>query len=176
MAGYRYSLALCQVNITYKGSTKAFGGQGKMIGSISVSRKNDRFSAEGDATGGFVINESLDVTGTCTISIKQFAPLVSTLTNMFNDYETEFSNELSSYQLENSADSSDLTISDDVNDTLGNSAKIQIYYMGNIVATCEGCYLNMPELNLEEENGTRDFVFECGSVKFEALDSKERFF
>ena len=85
MAGYRYSLALVQVRLKINGyEPKIFGGQGAMIGSITLSRKNDRFSAEGDATGGFVINESLDKTGTCVISIKQFAPLVSTLTNLRN--------------------------------------------------------------------------------------------
>lgn len=166
MAGYRYSLALFQVNVTRKGyQTKSFGGQGKMIGSISISRKNDRFSAEGDATGGYVINENLDATGTCTINIKQFAPLVSTLTNLFNSYNDYYNTK----GLDENFEIITANLSGD--DTLFDSTKIEVYYMGRLVATCEGCYLNMPEFNANEENDSRDFAFECGTVNFEALDN-----
>lgn len=165
--GYRYSLALVKAVITIPGyNPKSFGGQGSMIGSVTVSRKNDRFSAEGDATGGYVINETLDSTGTCVISIKQFAPLVSTLTNLFNRYDNGYSG-----SLEEVADSTNFV----AEETLNQSATIQLYYMGNLVANCEGCYLNMAELPMEEENGSRDFTFECGSVKFETLDNRQAF-
>lgn len=170
MAGYRYSLALVKAVITIPNhSPKEFGGQGSMIGSVTVSRKNDRFSAEGDATGGFVINETLDSTGTCVISIKQFAPLVSTLTNLFQAYDLEYQND----NIDNS--DQEATTNLNLDNTLNNSASIQLYYMGTLVASCEGCYLNMPELTMEEENGSRDFTFECGSVKFETLDNSQAF-
>ena len=171
MAGYRYSLALFQVNVTRKDyQTKSFGGQGKMIGSISISRKNDRFSAEGDATGGFVINENLDATGTCTINIKQFAPLVSTLTNLFNSYN-DYYKDHGLAETGNTGTFKVITSELSSEGTLFDSTKIEVYYMGRLVATCEGCYLNMPEFNANEENDSRDFTFECGTVNFEALEN-----
>lgn len=163
MAGYKYSLSQVSVVITFPGATNPirFGGQGSMLGSVTLTRKNDRFSAEGDATGGYVVNETLDKTGTCVISIKQFAPLVDTLTSLFNKYD---------------ANNSENVIGTEVTGSLVGSyedlqTKIDIYYAGNIIGKAEGCYLNMTDLALEEENGDREFTFECGSVEFEAQNS-----
>ena len=162
MAGYRYSLALVSVAIKFpdKETPVRFGGQGSMIGSITLARKNDRFSAEGDATGGFVINESLDRTGTCVLSIKQFAPLVSTLTDLFNKYDDAY-NQYESVAPGATTASMNLT----------SSTSIELYYNGILIGQAQGCYLNMPELGLEEENGSRDFTFECGVVNFDLLDN-----
>ena len=159
MAGYKYSLSTVSVIITSGNKQYRFGGQGSMIGTVSMARKNDRFSAEGDATGGYVINESLDATGTCTISIKQFAPLVDTLTNLFNSYASSGENVYGE-----ATNSAPLT---------GDGAvSIQLFYNGTSVGKAEGCYLNMPELSFEEDNGTRDFTFECGKVTFEMLSNR----
>ena len=162
MAGYRYSLALVSVVMKFPNKTTPvrFGGQGSMIGNVTLSRKNDRFSAEGDATGGFVINETLDKTGTCVISIKQFAPLVSTLTNLFNQYDSDSAN----YE---SVEPGTVPTSEN----LTSSTTIELYYAGVLVGTAQGCYLNMPELPLEEENSSRDFSFECGVVDFNMLNN-----
>ena len=172
MAGYKYSLAQVKVSISVGGTTKSFGGQGSMIGSITLSRKNDRFSAEGDATGGFVINETLDATGTCTISIKQFAPLVSTLTNLFNNYDTYYGG--AKWDSVNSSLETNNTVFDISSNLEDNDAmSISVYYGTRLIASCKGCYLNMPELSLEEENGSRDFSIECGQVNFELLDATQ---
>lgn len=174
MAGYRYSLAQVSVGITFPHQTTAhrFGGQGEMIGSITVSRKNDRFSAEGDATGGFVVNESLDKTGTLTISIKQFAPLVSTLTNLFNMYDDGFSYD--AVEVSGNTEEEEIAIDTlSMEDTMRDTTSIDLYYMGKLIVSCKGCYLNMPELPLEEENGTRDFTFECGEINFSMLDNSK---
>lgn len=162
MAGYRYSLAHVKVQLTINNVTRSFGGQGSMIGSITLSRKNERFSSEGDPTGGYVVNETLDKTGTCVISIKQFAPLVSTLTNIFNGYDVATGFEFGEGNLTGE-------------NTLTDSTTINVYYMGALVATAKGCYLNMPELTMEEENGSRDFTFECGEVDFQMLDNNQAF-
>lgn len=170
MAGYRYSLALVSAVITFPGASKPvrFGGQGSMIGSITLSRKNDRFSSEGDATGGFVINETLDKTGTCVISIKQFAPLVSTLTNLFNKYDNAYSNYESAVIVPNEGEVE--ATSAFYSDFSEDSTSIELYYNGKLIGRASYCYLNMPELTMEEENGSRDFTFECGSVDFDMLD------
>lgn len=161
--GYKYSLALVKAVITIPGiGVKTFGGQGSMIGNITLSRKNDRFSAEGDATGGYVINETLDGTGTCTISIKQFAPLVNTLINCFNNYDTNIAQDVI-----------DINEEGEFSSTAGTASSIELYYGGMLVGKAEGCYLNMPELAFEEENGNRDFTFECGHVSFELLNNRQ---
>ena len=169
--GYRYSLSALSVVITFPKSVQdllgtntpvRFGGQGSMIGNVSMARKNERFSAEGDATGGYAINETLDKTGTCTISIKQFAPLVSTLTTLFRKYDDDL----------NDAENINSYIPLEGGEVFG-SCSIELYYAGNLVASAQGCFLNMPELPFEEENGSRDFTFECGAVDFEVLDSTQ---
>lgn len=176
MAGYRYSLASVKVVISFSNGYKAnFGGQGSMIGSVTLARKTERFSSEGDATGGFVINETLDRTGTCTISIKQFAPLVSTLTNLFATYDlssngdsvTDIVGGITNYGNTENREGFDASI------TLEGAVNIDLYYMGTLIGHCGSCYLNMPDLELEEDNGTRDFVFECGEVTFEMMDNKQ---
>lgn len=158
MAGYKYSLAKVKIAMSVPTEDNqnpiTFGGQGSMIGSITISRKSERFSAEGDATGGFVVNENLDKTGTCVLSIKQFAPLVNTLTNIFNAYDD------ASVELENGIDM----------DAQSQAISIKVFYEGALLAECNFCFLNMPELPFEEENGTRDFSFECGEVNLELKD------
>ncbi len=178
--GYRYSLASVSVVITFPKSVVTgtgeeeitanrpyrFGGQGSMIGTISLARNNDRFSADGDATGGFAINENLDATGTVTISIKQFAPLVSTLTSLFNKYDSDLDNSESTY-----VDPEKGTIG--FNGDLLSSTTIEVYYAGTLIGSAKGCYLNMPELSLEEENSSRDFTFVSGAISFEAINNIE---
>lgn len=148
--GYRYSLAYVTVTLSRNNTEVArFGGQGAMIGSISVERSNDRFSLDADATGGVVVNETLDKSGTVTINIKQFASLVSTLTNLFNKYDT---NDSSGYG---------------PNSSNGGALDIVISYNSKLVAQAKGCFLNMPELTFEEESGDRDFSFISCEVDYE---------
>lgn len=150
--GFRYSLAQVEIEIG-RGNEQpiSFGGNKSMLGSVTFSRANDRFSAEGDATGGYVINESLDATGEVTISIRQFATLVSTLTTIFNSY-----NEGGIYE-SGSENSGALTIT--------------VFYQRRVVATAKGAFLNMAEIGFEEEAGDRDFTFVAGDVQFKTNTS-----
>lgn len=153
--GFRYNLAQVVINIGRGGDTPIiFGGNKSMLGSITLSRANERFSAEGDATGGFIINENLDKTGEVTISIRQFAPLVNTLTNVFNSYD----------------DGGDYAI----NTTNAGALTITVMYHGETVAVAKGAFLNMSELGFEEEAGDRDFTFVAGEVEFETIPEAGR--
>lgn len=148
--GYRYSLAYVTVSVSRNKSEVArFGGQGSMIGSISIERSTERFSVDADATGGAVVNETLDKSGTVSLNIKQFAPLVTTLTNIFNKYDT---NDSSGYG---------------PNSSNGGALDIVVSYNGKTVAQAKGCFLNMPELSFEEEAGDRDFSLVACEVNYE---------
>ena len=145
---FRYSLAQVRVDITRKGnSTISFGGNKSMLGSITFSRSTERFSVTGDATGGYIVNENLDATGEVTISIRQFAPLVRTLTNLFNSYDQG-----EGYGI-GSKDQGAVTIT--------------AYYGDKKAAIAKGCFLNMSELVFGEEAEDRDFTFIAGEVNFE---------
>lgn len=149
--GFRYSLAQVRIEIGRSRDSNpiSFGGQKSMLGSVTFSRANDRFTAEGDPTGGYIINENLDATGEVVISIRQFASLVNTLTNIFNSYDDD-----NAYGA--------------LSDNQG-SVNITVYYRNKIVGNAKGCYLNMPEHAFEEEAGDRDFSFVAGEVNFEPI-------
>lgn len=148
--GFRYSLS--QVRIEIGRGTESpisFGGNKSMLGSITLARSQERFSAEGDATGGYVINENLDPTGTVTISIRQFADLANTLTDIFNSYDD---NNAYGPQSKNQG-----------------AINITVFYREEVVATVNGAFLNMTELAFEEEAGDRDFEFVAGEVLYEVI-------
>jgi hypothetical protein len=148
--GFRYSLAQVRIEIG-RGTDNpiSFGGNKSMLGSITLSRSQERFSVEGDATGGYVINETLDPTGEVTISIRQFAELSNTLTNIFNSYDDDNAyGALSPNQ---------------------GAINITVFYRDKIVGTANGCFLNMPEYAFEEEAGDRDFTFVAGEVLYEVI-------
>lgn len=148
--GYRYSLAYVTVTISRGNSVIAsFGGQGSMIGSISVQREGDRFSVDGDATGGAVVNENLSKIGSVSLEIKQCAPLVETLTNLFNSYD----------------DSS--TSGYGPSSSNGGAVNIALSYNNKLVSQAKGCYLNMPELSYQDEAQDREFSFVACEVDYE---------
>lgn len=169
--GFRYSLSQVSV-IIGRNQASAEGGTSlndeiridsnnkSMLSSISFSRNSERFSAEGDATGGYVINETLDPTGEVVISVRQFAPLVSSLTKVFNAYDSS-------------------AISEGVEgygyDTTNHGAlSIVVMYNGKKVAVANGCFLNMPEHAFEEEAGDRDFTFVAGELFYELVEDAGR--
>lgn len=150
--GFRYSLAQVSIEIS-RGTEPAisFGGNKSMLGSITMSRSNDRFAVEGDATGGYVVNETLDATGDVAISIRQFASLSNTLTKIFNAYDIDSAGGHGALSANKGA------------------VSIKVFYRGALVASANGCFINMPEYAFEEEAGDRDFSFVAGEVLYEQV-------
>lgn len=167
--GFRY--ALDRVTVTISRGTKTttntegttttsdneiavIGGNKSMVGSITLSRATERFSAEGDATGGYVINETKDTTGEVVLSLRQFAPRVKTLTEIFNKYDIDSGSfEYAGYGLDSENQG---------------AVSMVVKFNNAVVAYAKGCFLNMPEMSFEEEASDRDFTFVAGEVFFEA--------
>ena len=63
------------------------GYEGSFLDSISLTRRNDTFSTEGDATGSWVHNKSLNRTGSVTININQISTDVIILSTICKAFE-----------------------------------------------------------------------------------------
>lgn len=152
--GIRYNFTQVKVEIM-RGSelVASFGENKSMVGSITFSRANDRFSVEGDSTGGYIVNETLDKTGEVVISIRQFAPLVKSLTSLFKKYDTDSFGWDSNNQ---------------------GAVTITASFQGKKIAVATGAFLNMAELAYEEEASDRDFTFVAGEVNFEEIPAMRK--
>ncbi len=125
--------------------TLSFGGEGSYLGHISVSQRNDTWRTEGDNTGSWVHIKNLDRTGEVRISLNMLSPKTIQLTKLFNLYYN-----------------SDI-VDEGVEITISNAAS-------SIIVTCIDCYITrMPELDISDEPGTREWVFTCGKVVINQL-------
>lgn len=94
----RYSLAEYTMKVTVPADVTGsevvltFGGPGEnqlgsFIGQITVARNNDTWSTEGDATGSWVHNKSLNRTGTISLQVRQVSDDIIRLITLARLYE-----------------------------------------------------------------------------------------
>lgn len=123
------------------GQSLSIGGEGSMVGSIKLSLSKDLWSTEGDATGGYTHNQSLDRTGTCTIDIKQVADSIAKFIRLCNCF----------YK-------SSITASTGLYLELKDNE-------GNIVATCNDCYITkIADQEFTDTAGDQTWTFTCGKI------------
>ena len=119
----------------------SIGGQGSMLGSITVDYKEDLFTTETFETGGWVHNKNLSKVGTVTLNISQLSVAVAKLKQLCNYF----------YDVENYEG---FTIS--VDDTAGNN-----------VCVCKDCYpTKIPQQSLQGTAQRQDWAFTSGEVTF----------
>lgn len=118
------------------------GGNGNLVGSVTMSRDKSAFSVQGSPDGGYVAGYSKDRTGSFSISISQSSSLISRLRKFITWCEAN----------PNLAES---TIS--VTDSLGN---MQGYG--------EGVFPDkIPDNTVGESPSSRTFNFFAGKIDFE---------
>lgn len=157
----RYSLADHTVRVTLPdnlsmngnnigGMVLKFGGPGEngitgsMIGNISVARANDTWRTEGDATGSWVHNKSLDRTGNVTLNIRQVSDDIIRLQMLAQIYEAE--------------------------DFPG--CKIEVYCGDLVVARAEDCYITrIPEQAFGDTAAMQSWSWTSGRVTFPGTTS-----
>ena len=154
----RYSLADHTVVVTMptfsgipgmdeiSGKQLKFGGPGQnnqdgsFIGSITVTRENDTWSTEGDATGSWVHSKSLNRTGSVRLSIRQVSDDVIYLMMIAQMFE---------------------------NFSLPHGMDIVVFNGGERVAEAEDCYLTrIPEQVYGDTAVTQDWGWTAGRVHF----------
>lgn len=114
---------------------------GSFVGTITVSRSNDLWSTEGDATGSWVHNKNLNRTGTCSVSLRQVSDKIITFAQLCTAYET----------IQDA--SAGLTLT--VRATNGSGD----------IAVCNDCYITkMPDQNFGETAEMQTWTFTCGQV------------
>jgi len=127
--------------ITAFGQSLSIGGEGSMVGSIKIALAKDLWETEGDSTGGYVHNQSLDRTGTCEVSLKQVADAVAKFIRLCNCFYKS-----------------------DVNYSTGLYLELKDNE-GNIVATCKDCYISkIPDQEFADKAGDQTWTFTCGKV------------
>lgn len=118
------------------------GGNGQLVGSISMQRSKGAFSMQGSADGGYAASYSKDKTGSVGVSISQASSLIGRLVKFINWCEAN----------PNLAESS-ISITDS---------------LGNLVGYAEGVLPDkIPDNSASETVGSRNFNFLVGRIEFE---------
>lgn len=165
MATNKYSLADYQITVTFPTGENAnlllnrvglvdntpisIGGPGQngldgsFVGSIKVSRSNDVWKTEGDATGSWVHSKSLDRTGKISVDINQVSDQVLTLIYITNAYQN-------------------------IQDTIGGlQITVKNAYNPSLpaVATAYDCYITkVPDQDFQDSARTQSWEFTCGRI------------
>ena len=152
----RYSLADHTVKITFPdnltvggvnigGTVLKIGGPGdnntggSFTGEITVSRSTDTWSTEGDATGSWVHNKSLNRTGSVSMQIRQISDDVIRLKMLSQVFET--------------------------GDFPG--CKIEVFSITDTVARAEDCYITkIPDQVYGENAAMQTWNWTAGRVSF----------
>lgn len=121
------------------------GGNGQLVGNISMSRNNGAFSMQGSPDGGYVASYTRNRTGSVSIQISQSSSLIGRLRKFINWCEAN----------PNLAESS-ITVMD----SLGN---IQGYATGVLPD-------KIPDNSVSETATNRTFSFLAGEIDFEEGD------
>lgn len=121
------------------------GGNGRLVGNVSMSRSKAAFSVQGSPDGGYVAGYSKDRTGSFSIQISQSSSLINRLTKFMNWCEAN----------PNLAESS-ITVMDS---------------LGNIQGYGSGVFPDkIPENSIGDSVSTRTFNFIAGNITFEDGD------
>lgn len=117
------------------------GGEQSYLGLIEVNVPNSIYSTEGDNTGSWVHNKTLNKTGTVSLSINQLSPQIKTFITICNIY----------YKHANNTGMT-ITIKDRGN---------------NIITTANDCYIQgIPRQSLGATASMQSWVFTCGEIIF----------
>ena len=121
------------------------GNEGSFVGSIKVSRKEDLWDTQGDPTGSWVHNKSLNRTGNVDIDINQISDDVIRLSMICNAYEA-------------------------IQGAVG-GLTIEVINAFNLdlpsIAVCSDCLITkIPDQNLGEKAEEQGWSFTCGRVMF----------
>lgn len=143
----RYSLAEYTMKVIVPGFEKplTFGGpgnnqSGSFIGQITVSRNVDTWTTEGDATGSWVHNKSLNKTGTVSLQIRQVSDDIIKLITLARLYE---------------------------NTDPETGCNIFIYRGDQAVETCTDCYLTkVPDQVMGDTAEMQTWQWTCGKIEY----------
>lgn len=137
------SLSTVQVIITNPNYEQiTIGGNGSMVGSVSMSRSNAAFGVTGYADGSYAASYTKNRTGSVSIQLSQASSLVARLTKFVNWCEANY----------NLAEST-ITVLDS---------------MGNIQGYASGVYPDkLPDNTVGESVQNRTFEFSAGVISFE---------
>ena len=120
-------------------------GEGSFLGQILVSRTNNLWETEGDATGSWVHNKSLNRIGTIELQIKQISDNVIRLAQICDIYES----------IQENVEGLTLTINSSATDE------------STPMATgVDSCIQKQADLTLAETAGLLTWTFTCGQVMF----------
>lgn len=148
----RYSLA--DYTMAVKVPTAVIGGEieslkfggtgnnqsGSFIGQITVTRNVDTWSTEGDATGSWVHNKSLNKTGTVSLQIRQISDDIIKLITLARLYENSDPEE---------------------------GCLITIYRGDKIIETCTDCYLTkVPDQVMGDTAEMQTWQWTCGKIEY----------
>ena len=126
-------------------NTITIGGTDSYMGSIQIRLATPQWSTNGDSTGSWVHNKSLDRHGTVQVEINQVSDMSALLTRLFQTYY--------------SADST----------TEGLTITIQKMVAGEPkqVCSCEDCYIsNMSNIQYGDSARNIEWEFTCGNIVF----------
>lgn len=120
-------------------------GEGSFLGQILVSRTNNLWETEGDATGSWVHNKSLNRIGTIELQIRQISDNVIRLAQICDIYES----------IQENVEGLTLTINSSATDE------------STPMATGVDSYIQkQADLTLAETAGLLTWTFTCGQVMF----------
>lgn len=118
------------------------GGNGDLVGQVSMSRGNAAFSVNGSPDGGYVASFTKNRSGSFEIQLSQSSSLINRLTKFF--------------------------IWCEANPNLAESTISVIDLLGNIQGYGEGVFPDViPSNTITSSAGTRTFKFNAGIVTFE---------
>lgn len=136
-----YTLAFSELEPGTTLTNYSVGGSGSMMDSITISRPTEVYTTEGDPTGGYVHNKSLNKTGTVSLTLNQLSKQISTLTTLLGIY-------------------TNADVEKGFNMTLRDS-------QGNDVARCIDCLpQGYPEQVYGNTATTQTWVITCGEIDF----------
>lgn len=145
----RYSLADYTMTVDIPGyGALTFGGPGEnqlgsFIGQIAVSRNSEMWTTEGDVTGSWVHNKSLNKTGTISMQIRQISDDIIRLFDIARTYEGSDSSEI--------------------------GATITISRGTQTVLTGKDCYLTkMADQTFGDAAEMQTWVWTCGQIEMTA--------
>lgn len=121
-------------------------GEGSFVGQITVGRSQDLFTTEGDDTGSWVHNKSLNRTGTISVDITQISDDIITLVQLCQIFESVQSN----------MPGLELTINSVASST------------ATTMVTGRDCYIQkLSDIPLGQTASRLTWVFTCGQIIYE---------
>lgn len=143
LSDYILAIANLPAKLGLENNTISVGGTESYLNSVSAENTTNMWSTEGDATGSWVHNKSLDRTGTVTIDINQMSPQIANLVQILNAfYDSESDN------------------------VTGMKLVLQDRNMKNVFEAND-CYIQkIPSQAFGQTAATQSWVITCGQLTF----------